>query len=109
MELRVPGALGNVHWFAFATPYRPGNELGQTPINWGELLAIVRGSPQIELRIVDRRGRVHHAALLEGGLVEEARLAAAGAQALMIGLARDFQTRCRPYDGDPYNRDIIVL
>lgn len=109
MELRVPGALGNIHWFAFATPYDRWNKVaGSAMLNWAELSAFSKGAPGLELRVVDKKGKIHATANLDADLLEEARIAASTAQGQMIDIARDFRSRCEPYFHDPYNRDIIL-
>lgn len=109
IELRVPGSIGNVHWFAFATPYGPWNEVaGQAMVNWGELVAMTQGAARLEVRIVDSRGEVRRTSILGSALVDEARRAAGDAQAVMIAMVREFRERCQPYHGDPYNRDIVL-
>jgi hypothetical protein len=109
MELRVPGALGNIYWFAFATPFGPWSDVANRAIlNWGELLAMAHGSQGLELRIADQGGRVRATAMVDVSLIEEARRAASEVQGEMIALARDFRRRCQPYFSDPYNADIVL-
>lgn len=108
-ELRIPGTIGNIHAMAFATPYgRWEAVFNHISLNWGELRALVHGAERLEMRIVDREGRVRATAPIERAMVEEAERAAGEAQRQMIAMAAQFRTRCEAYFNDPYNRDIIL-